>query len=69
MMSCHHVIISLPLPLPTSFLGFDAWLQTKEYGGWDDVVSNVGKDVEINDGRIYINLPPSCTLFFVHKSL
>jgi hypothetical protein len=46
-----------PLPLP----------QAPEYRGFKDVTSNT--DVEIHDGRIYINLPPTCTLMFRHKSL
>jgi hypothetical protein len=32
------------------------------------VVSNAS-DVTIHDGRIYINIPPTCTLLFRHKAL
>eukprot|EP01024_Parvocaulis_polyphysoides_P017269 TRINITY_DN17632_c0_g2_i6.p2 TRINITY_DN17632_c0_g2~~TRINITY_DN17632_c0_g2_i6.p2 ORF type:complete len:214 (-),score=22.68 TRINITY_DN17632_c0_g2_i6:284-877(-) len=34
-----------------------------EMGGWD-VISNSGKVIQEYDGRLYINLPPSCTLVF-----
>lgn len=38
----------------------------KQYGGWGDWVSNPEPIAE-HGGRIHINLPPQCTLFFVHR--
>lgn len=44
-------------------------MQAAEYGGFDGVQSNAGRDIEIHEGRIYLNLPPTCTVMFRHKSL
>jgi hypothetical protein len=44
-------------------------LQDARYGGYEDVHSNKDLDVGIYEGRMYIALPPTCTLMFRHKSL
>lgn len=38
--------------------------QTPELGGWEGTVSNAGEPKPSHDGKLWINLPPQCTLVF-----
>lgn len=38
--------------------------QDAAFGGYENVHSNAGREVVAHDGRIWISIPPSCTLMF-----
>jgi hypothetical protein len=43
--------------------------QSPEYGAVGGHHSNAGAPLQIHDGRIWLNLPPCCTMYFVHTSV
>ncbi len=38
--------------------------QAEKYGGSPDVISNPGRTIDAHDGKLFINLPAQCTLWF-----